>query len=176
MRFRPGLLAIGAIVALTLSGSVLAASPEPSGSEGPGRSKEAKQAKPDKGPELTTTITGTVTKGQDDKGRPSYAMTVGGTTWQLSAGPPWFLGDDNPLEASVGKRVTIVGTYHEGETDLSVDTVDGTTIRAAGKPPWAGGPKAVGERHPGWKGEDHPGVGRGRETAPGQLKRAEPAP
>jgi hypothetical protein len=51
----------------------------------------------------------------------------------------------------VGKTVTIAGTHREGSTDVSVDTVDGTAIRAEGRPPWAGGPKVVGERHPGWK-------------------------
>jgi hypothetical protein len=173
---RPGLLVVGAIVALTLSGSVLAASPQPSPDAGPGRSREAKEAKADKGPEIAKTVTGTVVRGTDDKGRPSYSISAGGTTWELSAGPPWFWGQDSPLEASVGRSVTVVGTYHEGETELSVDTIDGTAIRAAGKPPWAGGPKVVGERHPGWKGEDHPGQGRGRESAPGQLNKAEPAP
>lgn len=173
---RPGLLAVGAIVALALSGSVLAASPQPSEPTGPGRSKEAKETKADKGPELTTTVTGTVSRAPDGQGRPSYSITAGGTTWELSAGPPWYWGDDSPLEASVGKSVTVVGTYHEGATDLSVDSIDGTAIRAAGKPPWAGGPKAVGERHPGWKGDDHPGQGRGRESAPGQQKQASPAP
>ncbi len=162
--------------------------PAPDASAGPGQSTEpkepkeakepkaAKEAKADRGPELTTTVTGTVTKGMDDKGRPTYALTAGDTTWALSAGPPWFWGDANPLEASVGKRVTIAGTYHEGATDLDVQTVDGTAIRSAGKPPWAGGPKAVGERHPGWKGEGHPGKGHGQATAPGQRKQASPAP
>ncbi len=117
-----------------------------------------------------------MTKGADGKGRPTYTLTAGSTTWELSAGPPWYWGDANPLEASAGKQVTVVGTYHEGETELDVQTVDGTAIRAAGKPPWAGGPKVVGERHPGWKGEGHPGQGHGHATAPGQLKKASPAP
>ena len=35
---------------------------------------------------------------------------------------------------------------------FSITTGDGQTteIRAPGKPPWAGGPKAVGEKHPGF--------------------------
>jgi hypothetical protein len=175
-RIRPSLFLIGAFVALVLTGSALAASPQPSATDGPGRSKEAKEAKADKGPELTTTVTGTVVKGTDGKGRPAYSLTAGGTTWMLSAGPPWYWGDANPLEASVGTSVTIAGTYHEGGTDLSVETVDGTAIRAAGKPPWAGGPKVVGEDHPGWKGGDHPGQGNGHSTAPGQLKKISPTP
>jgi len=176
MRNRPSFIVLGAVIALALTGSALAASPEPSATDGPGRSKEAKEAKADRGPELTKTVTGTVVKGTDDKGRPSYAMTTGGTTWSLSAGPPWYWGDANPLKASVGKNVTIAGTYHEGGTDLSVETVDGTAIRAEGKPPWAGGPKAVGKDHPGWKGDDHPGQGHGRDKARGQDKQASPAP
>jgi hypothetical protein len=70
--------------------------------------------------------------------------------------------------------VTVHGWQREGTTDVSVDTVDGVALRAAGRPPWAGGPKAVGERHPGWKAwklnGEKPGRGLGRERAPGQLK------
>jgi len=168
---RSGLLAVAAVVALAVAGSVLAASPQPPG--GPGRSEEAKAGK---APELAKTLTGTVEKGTDGKGRSSYSITTAGTAWQLSAGPPWFWGDNNPFEAFVGKSVTLTGTYHEGETSLTVDTIDGKALRAEGKPPWAGGPKIVGERHPGWKGDDHPGQGQGRGAAPGQLKKASPTP
>jgi hypothetical protein len=31
--------------------------------------------------------------------------------------------------------------------------VDGKTIREPGRPPWAGGWKVVGEKHPGWSQE-----------------------
>jgi hypothetical protein len=186
---RPGLIAAGAVVALVLAGSALAAAPRPSNDDDPAplaaasgdptASKPPKPSKPpkaDKGPAIAATVTGTVVKGADDKGRPTYTITAGGTTWELSAGPPWFWGDDNPLEASVGKRVTIVGSHHADATDLDVDTIDGVTLRAAGRPDWAGGPKAVGERHPGWKGADHPGRGHGLDTAPGQQKQASPTP
>ncbi|HZG69305.1 MAG TPA: hypothetical protein VEZ12_21405, partial [Herpetosiphonaceae bacterium] len=39
----------------------------------------------------------------------------------------------------------------EPEIDVYTVTLNGqtTVIRAAGKPPWAGGPKAVGGKHPG---------------------------
>jgi len=168
---RSALLAAAAVVTLAVTGSVLAASPQPSG--GPGRSE---QAKTDKGPELTKTVSGTVEKATDGKGRPAYSLTAAGTTWELSAGPSWFWLHDNPLEASVGKAVTVTGTHHESETSLSVDTIDGKALRAEGRPPWAGGPKVVGEKHPGWKGDDHPGQGRGRDSAPGQLKQASPTP
>lgn len=96
-------------------------------------------------------------------------MVVDGVTWELSAGPKWFWGVNNPLAAYVGKSVEVTGTYHTGEHDLGVATVDGKALRAAGKPPWAGGPKVVGSSHPGWK-DGHPGNGHGRENAPGQLK------
>ena len=74
-----------------------------------------------------------------------------------------------------GKSVSIAGSTHEGETELDVETVDGTALRAPGKPPWAGGPWVVGETHPGWKpwmADGKPGKGHGRENAPGQLKKA----
>ena len=127
-------------------------------------------AKPDKGPELAKTLSGTVASSEDGKGRPTFSMTVAGVVWELSAGPKWFWGANNPLAPYVGKSVEAVGTYHAGDTTLSVDTVDGKALRAPGRPDWAGGPKRVGGRHPGFKDGTHPGKGLGREKAPGQLK------
>jgi hypothetical protein len=127
-------------------------------------------AKPDKGPELAKTLTGTIASSEDGKGRPTFSMTVGGLVWELSAGPKWFWGANNPLAPYVGDSVEVVGTYHAGETTLSVDSVDGKTLRAAGRPDWAGGPKRIGGRHPGFKDGSHPGKGLGRVNAPGQLK------
>lgn len=126
-------------------------------------------AKPDKGPELAKTLAGTVASSEDGKGRATFTMTVGGVVWELSAGPKWFWGANNPLAPYVGKSVTAVGTYHAGETNLDVDTVDGKVLRAPGRPAWAGGPKVVGKNHPGWK-DGKPGNGHGRDNAPGQLK------
>ena len=88
-------------------------------------------AKPDKGPELAKTLSGTVASSEDGKGRPTFSMTVGGVVWELSAGPKWFWGTNNPLASYVGKSVEAVGTYHAGETTLDVDTVDGKALRAA---------------------------------------------
>jgi len=134
-----------------------------------GANPNGKPAKTDKGPELTRTLTGTVASSEDAKGRAVFTMAVGGVTWELSAGPRWFWGANNPLAAFVGKTVEVAGTYHAGENELDVDTVDGNPLRTAGRPPWAGGPKAVGASHPGWK-DGKPGKGHGRENAPGQLK------
>jgi hypothetical protein len=65
-------------------------------------------------------------------------------------GPPWWWGDDHPLKGLVGKTVTVAGERADGAADVDVFIVDGKTLREAGRPPWAGGWKAVGERHPGW--------------------------
>jgi hypothetical protein len=78
-------------------------------------------------------------------------MTANGKTVQLEAGPSWFFGDKHPLKPYVGKTVTITGTASGDEVD--VETVDGVRLRAEGKPPWAGGWKAVGSAHPGWSQE-----------------------
>ena len=94
--------------------------------------KPDKAAKAAKGPEVAVTVQGTVTKGTDDKGRPTYSVTANGKTWELSAGPSWYWGDKNPLNAYVGKSVSIAGSTHEGETELDVETVDGTALRAPG--------------------------------------------
>jgi hypothetical protein len=181
---RAGLVILAALTALAISIPVLAASPGPS-SAPPGQTKPEKSAKPDKaakpekGPEVAISLTGTIATSPDDKGRPTFTMAAQGKTWTLSAGPSWFWGDKNPLAAYVGKTVTVAGTQHQGDTEVDVETVDGQALRAPGKPPWAGGPWVVGPTHPGWKSwmaGGKPGHGHGQETAPGQLKKASPAP
>ena len=128
----------------------------------PGRAAEPEQPdKPEKGPkehkdkvpEQEITLNGTVTTGTDADGETEYRMQSGGTTYVLEAGPKWFFGDDYPLKPYVGKNVTIVGEGAEGSTEVDVLTVDGTRLREPGKPPWAGGWKKVGEKHPGWSAE-----------------------
>jgi hypothetical protein len=152
---------VGLVAILLIAAPVLGADPSP------------KPAKADKAPELAKTLSGTVASSLDGKGRSTYTIVVGGMTWELSAGPKWFWGANNPLAAFVGKTVEVTGTYHAGETELDVATVDGKALRAAGKPPWAGGPKRVGSSHPGWK-DGKPGKGSskglGRTNAPGQNK------
>ncbi len=165
---RLGLLAVASIAAVAI---VLPALAAPPASGPPGQLKE----RPAKGPEVAVEVRGTVARTTDDKGRPTFTLTAGGVTWELSAGPKWFWGDKSPLAAHVGKTVLVAGTHHEGETELDVDAVDGTALRGAGRPPWAGGPKVVGESHPGWHGASN-GNGNGRDAAPGQLKKASPAP
>jgi hypothetical protein len=175
------LVGVAVVAVLAIAIPVMGADPSPSAGppgqtkpdKSPNPNKPDKAAKVDKGPEVAVTVQGTVTKGTDEKGRPTYTVTAGGKTWELSAGPSWYWGDKNPLNAFVGKSVAIAGKTHAGETELDVETVDGKSLRAAGKPPWAGGPWVVGETHPGWKpwmADGKPGKGLGRENAPGQLK------
>ena len=168
---RIALLLIASIAALAIAIPVMGADPLQS-SDPPGQVKPGKSAKPDKPanpgqqkkaekaaektekaktPEIDVTVTGTVQQGTDGKGRPTFSIAAAGKTWDLSAGPPWYWGDNNPLKAFVGKSVTVAGSTHEGSTELDVGTVNDTPIRAAGKPPWAGGPWVVGPTHPGWK-------------------------
>ena len=136
-------------------------SPEPAAPAAEPDQAEPEQGKPDKGPkekkdkapELPVTLQGTLSAGTDEDGDPSYELTSGGKTYQLEAGPPWFYGDDHPLKPFVGQSVTVTGEAAEGSTEVDVLTVNGTAIREPGKPPWAGGWKKVGERHPGWSEE-----------------------
>jgi hypothetical protein len=109
--------------------------------------------KKDKAPEQAVTLQGTVSVGTDEDDDPSYELTSGGKTYRLEAGPPWYYGDNHPLKPFVGQSVTVTGEAKEGSTEVDVLTVNGTAIREAGKPPWAGGWKQVGERHPGWSEE-----------------------
>jgi len=156
-RRRPLVVVACLAAVLLIVAPVLAAGPSP------------RPEKAEKGAEIALALTGTVASSADAKGRGSFTMTVDGVTWELSAGPKWFWGAANPLAAFVGKTVEVTGTHHTGDTDLDVVTVDGKALRAAGKPPWAGGPKAVGKTHPGRR-DGTPGKGHGREGAPGQLK------
>jgi len=122
--------------------------------------KPAKAPEPTKGPiETLTGVLGTRTDADGDR---EYVLNG----VELSAGPPWFWGTKNPLEPFVGKTVTVTGRTETGRPaakangkagdadgpEFEVYTVNGTTVRAEGKPPWAGGPKVVGERHPGYAG------------------------
>jgi hypothetical protein len=144
-----------AVLAIAVALPVLAASPSPSG--GPAASGQAPEPKPSKGPkaskapEVQVTIRGEVGSTTDAKGRLEFTLLAGGKTLRLSAGPSWFFGAKNPLLPFVGKTVTIVGEQRGDEID--VVSVDGTALRAPGKPPWAGGWKVVGKIHPGWSQE-----------------------
>ncbi len=189
-RRRLGLIAVVVIATLAIAIPVFGADPSPSAVP-PGQAKPDKSPnpnRPDKGetkaqkkaaqqaakvPEIDVTVEGTVQQSTDGQGRPTFTLVAGGTTWELSAGPAWYWGAKNPLAAYVGKSVTVAGSHEEGSTELDVATVDGTAIRAAGKPPWAGGPWVVGKTHPGWKDwmtAGKPGKGLGRDNAPGQNK------
>jgi hypothetical protein len=129
--------------------SIPSASPQPAQTE-EGAGKPDKANKGNKTPEIAITLRGTVSMATDAKGRQTFSMVSGGTTYELGAGPPWFWGTNNPLAKFAGKTATIAGETHVGESEVDVLTVDGVAIRAPGKPPWAGGWKVQGEKHPGW--------------------------
>ena len=156
-RHLAALLAV-AVLAIAVALPVLAASPSPSvapaaspGGPEPKAGKEPKGPKEAREPEVQVTIQGTVKSTTDAQGLSDFTIDANGKTLKLDAGPKWFLGTKNPLLPFVGKTVTIVGEQSGDEID--VNTVDGTAIRAPGKPPWAGGWKVVGKDHPGWSQE-----------------------
>jgi hypothetical protein len=117
-----------------------------------GKQNAPGQAK-DKVEKAPITISGTVEAATDADGHDAYTLRDGGTTYTLEAGPSWFFGKDHPLKPYVGQSVTIDGEVAEGGTEVEVISVNGTALREPGKPPWAGGWKVVGERHPGWSQE-----------------------
>src|SRR4051794_38270121 len=121
-RRRLGVLGLVALFALAVAIPVFAASPSPPPSP-PGQSKPDKSPKPGNGnkakkPEVAVTVQGTVVQGKDDQGRPTFTITANGKTWDLSAGPPWYWGDNNPLKAYAGKSVTIAGSSDQGSAEL----------------------------------------------------------
>lgn len=141
MTRRPFVIALALIALLALVALPAIAADPPGKAKGP--------AKP-KVDTVAVTLTGIVATAKDPDGRVRYTLDSGGKTYTLHAGPPWYWGDADPLKAFVGKTVTIAGEAAPGATDVDVLSVDGTAIRASGKPPWAGGWKVVGPKHPGW--------------------------
>ncbi len=113
------------------------------------------------------TRTGTVEAVTDADGDVDYLLTDESGTIKLSVGPPWFWGDAHPLNGVSGD-VTVTGELDDGtppahandnardradgEPSFDLFSLNGEEIRAAGKPPWAGGPAVVGESHPGYAG------------------------
>jgi predicted heme/steroid binding protein len=145
--FARGRLLLGTVVlALLLAVVAVPALAKPPEGGPPGQAKD----KADRPAENPVTLTGTIDAVTDENGKVRYTLTVDGTVYDLSAGPPWFWGDDHPLAPFVGESVTVDGEQAEGSDEVDVLAVNGTEVRAAGRPPWAGGWKAVGERHPGW--------------------------
>ena len=135
------------VLAVIVAIPVLAASPPPSGGPGNGNGNGHGADKSHE-PEVQVTLHGLVSATTDADGETGYTIAADGKTLHLEAGPPWFWGDKNPLKVAVGKSVTIVGEQSGDEVD--VQSIDGTAVRPPGKPPWAGGPNAVGSIHPGW--------------------------
>ena len=140
------LLALVGVVAIPALAAGPSSAPGAAASETPGRGPKAS-----KEPEVAVTLEGVVSKTTDAGGETTYTIAAAGKTLRLDAGASWFFGDKHPLAAFVGKSVTITGGQRGDEVD--VETVDGTRLRAEGKPPWAGGWKAVGSAHPGWTQE-----------------------
>jgi hypothetical protein len=103
--------------------------------------------------------TGTVGTTQDPDGDTEYTLAAEDGVFNLGVGPPWFYEGNHPLAPLVGKTVTVTGESKIGkktgepEIDVYSFTSDDQTTQirsSSGKPPWAGGPKVVGPKHPGF--------------------------
>lgn len=135
-------------------------------SAAPGQNKDKVEKSP-------ITLNGTIEAAANTEGKKTYTLADGGNTYKLEAGPQWFFDEGAyPLDQYVGQAVTIEGEIAEGSDEVDVISVNGTALRAPGKPPWAGGWKAVGERHPGWSQEkaDRKNAKFGDCFPPGQCK------
>ena len=148
----------GAMLIATLSLTSLAA--------GTAAQEPAEEADP---AATSKSAVGVVSLGTSADGRTVYYLTPdGGDPIRLSFGPPWFWGEASPLDSMVGMTVTVIGQLRDGVPNENADemaleqadaaprmhvrSVDGTALREPGRPPWAGGPKEVGEIHPGFEG------------------------
>lgn len=154
-----GAIVAGAVLVGTLATPVAGEDPTASPAatdrpgQGPGTDKPGNGPKAAKAPkvrDVPVTLSGRVGTRTDADGDIAYTLTVGGTVYELHVGPPWWWGDKHPLRDLVGDTVAVTGERAEGSTQVDLYTIDGRTVREPGRPPWAGGWKAVGERHPGW--------------------------
>jgi hypothetical protein len=116
--------------------------------------------KPDK------TLAGKVVSEVNEDGQVVYSLDIAGYGLvRLNFGPSWFGGPLSPFYALVGTTITIGGNVrdampNENASETARENKDPQvrvlTIsdqkRTGGKPPWAGGPKDVGETHPGFEG------------------------
>jgi hypothetical protein len=118
----------------------------------PGPDKPHKP-RPEKPSKALVTISGSVRQSTDTDGRLVFTVEDGDVTYTLESGPPWFYSDNHPLRRYVGRHVVVTGEVAEGSREIDVATIDGNALREPGRPPWAGGWRAVGDGHPGWSAE-----------------------
>ena len=102
----------------------------------------------------------------------------------LSFGPAWFNDLGALFGFSDGDEVTVEGNVRDGmPNETASDTAKDKAVkdpvvkikREKGKPPWTGGPKDVGEAHPGYEGWSNGQAEKAEKAPPGQAKRAEKA-
>ena len=98
-------------------------------------------------------ISGTIDVTTDENGNDTYTLPTAERPTRSRLARRGSSGNNHPLKPFVGKSVTVDGEVAEGGTEVDVQAVNGTALREPGKPPWAGGWKVVGERHPGWSQE-----------------------
>jgi hypothetical protein len=95
-------------------------------------------------PEQVRSVSGTLARAGDGFRLAGRELGLGARWWRETAKVADFDGDGTTevvvteLAGLVGKSVTAMGA-DEGD-ELSVRTLNGKTLRAAGRPPWAGGP------------------------------------
>jgi hypothetical protein len=142
-----------ALIAIIAIGAYAAVGRVTPGTAGRGSVPQEQGSTGDRASEAEVTLQGLLGSTPSANGETEYTLAVGSSTLTLDAGPAWYWKDKNPLAPFVGKTVTIVGEQAQGSASVDVRSVDGTTIREPGKPPWAGGWKRVGEDHPGWSQE-----------------------
>jgi hypothetical protein len=145
--------------------------------------QNSKPAKGADGTETVVTATGKLVA-ETAGGERQYTLqdSSGKKLYYLEVGPRWFYsGTVYPLDKYANQQVTVTGEVDgpnsgkgpnananprtkenakarpDAPADaptLEVFTINNETLRAPGKPPWAGGPKNV-PNHPGNKGKGH---------------------
>ena len=115
----------------------------------------------------TSSVTGMLQTVVGEDGRSTWYLDVDGELIELQFGPSWFSDLAALFAVADGDEVAIGGNLRDGRPDqnasdvakenaaqaprLRIKTIGGEE-RPKGKPAWAGGPKVVGEAHPGHAG------------------------
>ena len=92
--------------------------------------------------------TGTIATQPATDGTTAYVLQTATGTVVLDVGPPRYWGENHPLAPLVGQTVTVTGVQKAGADRFAVFTVNDQVIRDPGRPPWAGGWKADGQKAP----------------------------
>lgn len=98
--------------------------------------------------EMLTEQTGTLATQTAADGATVYVLQTSTGSLVLDVGPPRYWGEGHPLAPFVGQSITVSGIAKPWADAFAVFAIGDQVIRGVGRPPWAGGWKADGQKAP----------------------------